>query len=251
MNKRFIAVLLVGVLALSVSACKSSDTFFEKIESIAKNTSGDEDGSDSKETNGEETKSGLTLPDGTLKDSRLTEQEKPFVGFWEAEDGHLLAIREAAVKEDMYENKERTVIKDTDVNETTTGEFPLDAIILFPYVNEKMDRDNTWWDIITRGNGSLYIQEQDDKLILQDSQQCPADAQYSSTHETTEELTYDSATDTITYRMLVEGEAASWDGADGSYINQVVFQRTDRDIEEANWDDYYTSDGWLIGRDPR
>ncbi len=232
MNKRFIAVLLVVLIALSVSACKSSDTFFEQIESIAKNNSGDEDGSESNETNVEETKSGLTLPDGTLKDSRLTEQEKPFVGFWEAEDGHLLAIREAAVKEDVPD------------------EFSLDAIILFPYVNEKMDRENSWWDVITRGNGRLDIQEQDGKLILQDSQQCPADEEYSSTHLTTEELTYDSATDTITYRMLVEGEAACWDGAE-DYIDQVVFQRTVRDIEEANWDDYYISDGWLIGRDPR
>lgn len=236
MKKKFITVLLVGAMILSLSACKKNDALeeaiFEKLESIVNNSVGEENGSENIETTSEETKSGLTMPDGTLKNSRLSESEKPFVGLWEAEDGHLLAIREAAVKEDIPD------------------EFPLDAIILFPYVNEKMGRNNSWWDIITRGNGRLCITDEGDKLVLQDTQECPSDAEYSSTHTTTEELVYDVATDTITYHMLVEGEAASWDGADG-YINQVVFQRTDRDIEEANWDGYYISEGWRIGRDPR
>lgn len=232
MKKRFLAVLLVGLMALSISACKSSDVFettiFEKLESDAEN-SGDAD----EETQRKETKSGATLPDGTLKDSRLTEQEKPFAGLWESEDGHILAIREAAITEDGAET------------------FPLDAIAFFPYVKKAKEYENTW-DLVTRGNENLSLTEIDGKIFLRDSQYCPAsdDPNDTSTHETTNQLEYDISTDTITYSMLVAGDAGYWEGAEGM-INHVVFQRTDKDIDEADWDWYYDGYGWKFGRDPR
>ncbi len=155
-------------------------------------------------TANQETTGNQDTKDQTVEISNLTEEEKTLVGIWEAEDGWLLAIKERNLgKEEKADN------------------FDFDCIVYDSKVGE--------WFKVTREESSFNKEE--NNFIIQDVHMCPdpMDPEGSSNVKTTYRLEYNIDDDSIDYCYLIEEEE----------VEPHTFYRTDKSVDEADWDWYY------------
>lgn len=145
----------------------------------------------------------------------LTEQEKAFVGVWEAEDGSLIAIRARG----SYEAKS----------------FALDGIYDAPFGPDGSKRD---WCKITRDSEGTTIEQNGEFIVISDKYLCP-DINYpieaNQFVETEERLEYDPTTHTITH-------ISRHQTVDGEMLEVVkTFHPTEIDPtdESIDWEWYY------------
>lgn len=219
----------IGLLALfTFTACQGENAFYNLSPG---NNAGDTEqvaeysGEAESKENGNETSTGKSKSDGTLQDSRLTEQEKTFVGIWESEDGYLLAVRERAISQGASDS------------------FPLDAMIFEPFYVIDGDPLYDGWSPVTRREDGYSIVEDGYGLLLLDAHECPTDATMTRYETQLYHMEYDPATDTVTYSYYVGGDICSHPIGDGEEsVEQIVLYKTDKDIEESvPWDWYYNS----------
>lgn len=216
-RKRILGIILTGVMALSLCACGEKNEPAKESQQSVTEENNEMDKSDKNMSNpsADHTSSSNVNDDGTLKESRLTEEEKTIVGIWESDIGDIAAIRE---------------------RKNSGDDFHLDAIVNFAYDEELTEYQ---WAKITREDGSSFYEEDGD-YILRDVHECPVDASENAVYvETVEQLAYNPDTDTLTY-------SSKFDGDDTAYC--IEFHRTDKSIETADWDWYYEIEP---SRDPR
>lgn len=147
----------------------------------------------------------------------LTEQEKAFVGVWEAEDGTLLAVRARG----GYEAEG----------------FALDAIYQAAF---RLDDGSNGldWGKITRDSEGTTIEQNGELIVISDKYMCP-DINYPIEDnrfvETEERLEYDPTAHTITHisrHQTVDGDMLEMKNT----FHPTELDPTDKSID---WDWYY------------
>ena len=202
MKKRLsILVLLAFILALTACGRKDiSETADNVFKQLVENVVKKDDGA---------SQNSIEIYD-------LTEEQQKLVGIWESPEGCILAVRASRVPD------------------WETG-FPLDIIYLYPYISTEAEEvDDLGWLKFTTEYEGCSIEVTDENIIVLNETFCPQHADPTQDVSCEYRLELDLATD----ELLLHYHKDEW--IDGNQImHEFNMTRTDRDIEEANWDWYY------------
>lgn len=208
--KKGISILILTVLVLAFSACSKED----KSEPADNALQPQAESVDRGEENLSQKSS---TEEGNIEVHTLTQEQQKLVGVWESPEGCIMAVRASRVPD------------------WETG-FPLDAIYLYPYISaEAEELDNEGWLKFTTEYDGCSIEVTDEKVIVKNETMCPMSTDPTRDTWCEYRMELDLATDEL---LLHYHKDEQIEGQQIMY--EFSMTRTERDIEEGNWDWYYT-----------